>query len=99
MVSMVNWSSAILRYCNHVRAGIQFFYPVPCWAQLSLKNESPVLCPSLVGRVQWSGLPFIARFRFQKIIGDSSIAVKSKQCISFPLFFFLLPSTAVKTDR
>lgn len=90
MVSMVDWSSAILRYSNHVQGGIQILYPVPGWVQLSLKNESPVLCPSLVARVQWSDLPFIARFRFQKIIGDSSIAVKSKQYMSFLVFFLFL---------
>lgn len=89
MVSMVNWSSAILRYCNHVRADIQFFYPVPCWAQNSFKNENPVLYPSLVGKVQWSGLLFIATFRFQKITRKKSVAVKNKQCLSFLLFFFL----------
>lgn len=76
-----------------------FFFPVPCWAQLGLKNGSPVLCPSLVDRVQWSGLPFIWRFRFHKIIGDNSVAVKSKQCISFPFFFFFCLTTAVKSDR
>lgn len=37
MVSMVNWSSAILRYCNHARAGIQFLYPVPCGRSWVLK--------------------------------------------------------------
>lgn len=90
MVSIVNWSSVILRYCNHVRAGIQFFYSMPCWAQKSFKNETPVLCPSLVGRVQGSGLPFIEIFRFQKIKRKKSVAVKNKQCISFLFLFFFL---------
>lgn len=75
MVSMANWSSAILRYSDHVQAGIQYFFcPVPCWAQLGLKTESPVLCPSLVGRVQWSGLPFI---REVQVSGDYRTQINS----------------------
>lgn len=87
MVSIVNWSSDISRYCNHVRAGIQFFYSVPYWAQKNFKKASPVLCPSLVGGVQGSGLPFISMFRFQKSKRKKSVAVKNKQCISFLGFF------------
>lgn len=67
---------------------MQLFCSVPCWAQKSFKKESPVLCPSLVGRVQESGLFFIVTFRLQKVIRKKPVAVKNKQCISFLLFFF-----------